>query len=41
MNNMNKDEINIIKNNCLKSIDDNGAKRVSAIIKKYMVNYAN
>ena len=41
MNNMNKDEINIIKNNCLKYIDGNGAKRVSAIIKKYMINYEN
>ena len=41
MININKDELNSIKNNCLKSIDGNGAKRVSEIIKKYMVNDAN
>ena len=39
--NFNKDELDFIKQNCLKYMDGKGSKRVADIIEKHMVQHAN
>lgn len=39
--NINRDELYLIKSNCLKLIDGKGSKRIAKIIEKYMVKNAN